>query len=358
MLAAVWQNEAVTTDLVLSSRWSAPENRRREALRALHEQDAERLCELLEHHLRLKSRRAGVVSPATLRSYRLAVRDFLTFTGPPEAPQHAPQKLEGEVIETYLVALHARGLALTSVRTYLYGVRALYRALLWTGVLQADPTRDVRAPLDPTPAHTRKRAIPTEPLQRLFRLPQERHGESEVARRDAALLTLGATLGLRASEIVALDVEDVHLRLGELLVRSGKGGKARRVPLTRGSVEVLERWLRAREALRLSGVVAEAERALLVSFRRARPGVRLSTRGLREVVNTYLALAGLPADMFGVHTLRRTAGTRLYRATRDLHVVSDLLGHANVTTSAIYAKLDADIRREALQKVEDAQDGW
>ena len=346
----------MSADLVLASRWATPENRRREALRAAHGQDAAALSELLEYFLRLKSRRAGEVSPATLRSYRQACRDFLAFTGPPEAPRHSLQTLDAEVIEAYLIGLRARGLAYGSVRSALYGLRALYRALRWAGAVRDDPAREVKAPIDPTPAHTRKRAIPPAQLRRLLALPLERHGEAAPGARDAALLTLGATLGLRAGEIVALDVDDVDLRLGEVHVRSGKGGKARRVPLTGGAAAVLARWLTAREALRLRGEVSQYERALAVSFRPSCAGARLSARGLRTVVNAYLAAAGLPPDMWGVHTLRRTAGTRLYRATRDLHVVADLLGHASVTTSAIYAKLDTDIRREALEKVE-ALDG-
>ncbi|WP_084473946.1 tyrosine-type recombinase/integrase [Deinococcus pimensis] len=179
------------------------------------------------------------------------------------------------------------------------------------------------------------------------------HGEGSAAGAlDSAIIALGATLGLRAAEIVALDASDVNLALREVHVRRGKGGKARRVPVTRGVGDTLGAWLTAREAMRLRGEVRDAD-ALLVSLSPARFGARLSTRGLREIVNGYLTRAGLPRDMHGVHTLRRTAGTRLYRATRDLHVVADLLGHASVTTSAIYAKLDADLRLEALQKMED-----
>ncbi|BDP41617.1 tyrosine recombinase XerC [Deinococcus aetherius] len=343
----------MSTEIVLRSRWSVPENRRREALRAAHGQDAEVLGELLEYHLRLKSRRAGVVSASTLRTYRLAVRDFLGFVGPPEAPRHALNQLDAEVIERYLIGLRGRGLEVGSVRTYLYGVRALFRALVWAGALSQDPAREVRAPHDATPAHAKKRAVGAPQLGRLFALPGELHGDDEVGRRDGVILTLGATLGLRASEIVGLDVADVNLGLGEVHVRHGKGGKARRVPLTRSAAQVLGRWLQAREALRVRGEVQDDQPGLLVSFRPSHFGARLSTRGLREIVNGYLAAAGLPPDMFGVHTLRRTAGTRLYRATRDLHVVSDILGHASVTTSAIYAKMDQGIRREALQKVED-----
>ncbi|MEF2277579.1 tyrosine-type recombinase/integrase [Deinococcus sp. YIM 134068] len=343
------------TELVLHSRWAAPENRRREALRAAHGQDAATLCELLDYHLRLKSRRAGEVSPATLRAYTLAVRDFLAFVGPPEAPRHALTQLDAEAIERYLIGVRDRGLELSSVRTYLYGVRALFRALVWAGARRDDPARDVRAPHDATPAHTKKRAVPPAQLGRLLALPVERHGEDETGLRDLTILTLGATLGLRAGEIVGLDVGDVDLTLGEVHVRRGKGGKARRVPVPRAGAGVLARWLRSREALRVRGQVREDEPALLVSFRPSHFGTRLSVRGLREIVNGYLAGAGLPRDMFGVHTLRRTAGTRLYRATRDLHVVADILGHANIATSAIYAKLDTDIRREALERVEDTE---
>ncbi|WP_216317691.1 tyrosine-type recombinase/integrase [Deinococcus aestuarii] len=343
----------MSTDIVLSSRWSAPENRRREALRAAHGQDAQMLGELLEYYLRLKSRKAGVVSAATLRGYRLAVRDFLGFVGPPEAPRHALNQLDAEVIERYLIGLRGRGLEVGSVRTYLYGVRALFRALVWAGALAQDPAQGVRAPHEATPAHAKKRAVGTPQLRRLFALPGELHGDDEVGRRDSVILTLGATLGLRASEIVGLDVSDVDLGLGEVHVRHGKGGRARRVPVTRSAAQVFAHWLRAREALRVRGELRDDEPSLLVSFRPSRFGRRLSVRGLREIVNGYLAVAGLPPDMFGVHTLRRTAGTRLYRATRDLHVVSDILGHANVTTSAIYAKMDQDIRREALEKVEE-----
>ncbi len=343
----------MSAEITLSSRWATPENRRREALRAAHAQDEDALGDLLEYHLRLKSRRAGAVSDATLRAYRLALRDFLNFTGPPERPRHALNQLDDEVIERYLIGLRARGLALSSVRSYLYGLRALFRALVWSGALREDPASGVKPPHDPTPAHARKRAVPPAQLRRLLALPAELHGDHEMAARDAAILTLGATLGLRAGEMVGLNVHDLDLGLGELHVRLGKGGKARRLPLTRAAAQDFGRWLLAREAMRLRGALPAGEQALLISFRPSHLGARLSVRGLREVVNGYLARAGLPKDMFGVHTLRRTAGTRLYRATRDLHVVADLLGHANIATSAIYAKLDADVRREALEKVED-----
>jgi integrase/recombinase XerC len=94
---------------------------------------------------------------------------------------------------------------------------------------------------------------------------------------------------------------------------------------------------------------------LLLSFQPAARGQRLSSRGLYSVVSGYGQLLGLDETLRGVHALRRTAGTRLYRATRDLHVVADVLGHASIATSAVYAKLDRNTRRAALEAAEEVE---
>ncbi|WP_425145279.1 tyrosine-type recombinase/integrase [Deinococcus sp.] len=350
--------------LVLASRWAAPEHRRRESLRAAHSQDAEALLDLTEYHLRLKSRRAGGVSPQTLRSYGVAIRDFLAFSGPPQQPRLSLQTLGTDDLERYVMATrqrerqdghtgpgHSSGLTLGSVATYLYGVRALYRALVWAGARADNPALGVSAPRDPTPAHARKRALPPAQYRELLAAPDVQ-SDPAVRARDRALLVLGVTLGLRAQEIADLEVGEVQLALREVHVRRGKGGKARRIPVPGAAREALSEWLRQRSVLQVAGELRSDQTALIVSFHRGHYGERLSTAGLRSIVNGYFRRIGLPPDMYGVHTLRRTAGTRLYRATRDLHVVSDILGHASVTTSAIYAKLDAEVRLEALEAAE------
>ncbi|SMB96898.1 tyrosine-type recombinase/integrase [Deinococcus hopiensis] len=342
--------------LVLASTWASPDNRRREALRAAHTQNAERLTDLLTFYLQRKTR-GRQVSPQTLRNYSVAIRDFLDFTGPPDSPRYSLQNLTAEDLEAYLEHSKARArhsatpgqLALGSVGTYLYGVRALYRALTWAGAVTSNPTLGVSAPRDPTPAHTRKRAVPRTHYRALLDAPDPTH-----AARDAAILTLGATLGLRAQETVRLGVGDVQLSLRELHVRHGKGGKERRIPLPAAAAAVLARWLEVRRGLEIAGDLTAQHTSLIVSFHRGHLGKPLTTAGLRTIVNRYLREVGLPPDMGGVHTLRRTAGTRLYRATRDLHVVADILGHASVTTSAIYAKLDVDVRLEALEAADQA----
>lgn len=336
--------------LVLASRWANAANRRREGLRAAHGQDAEVLVDLLHTYLRLKSSRGARISPLTLEQYAESVRRFLNFTGPPESPARALNQLTGEDFEMWLLHLQHEGLSAASVKRHLYGTRNLMKALVWAGVLAADPSAEVRPPSDTTPAHAKKRALPLDHFVELLTLPGALHPDDPArASRDAALLELGGSVGLRAAELVGLDTGDLDLTLRQVKVR-GKGGKQRIVPLTDHLVTVLGRWLQARRALEVRGEIRTP--ALLVSMTPQNWGGRLTTKGGRDIAARYYRALGLPPEMWGLHTLRRTAGTNLYRATRDLHVVADVLGHSSVTTSAIYAKMDSEVRREALDAAE------
>lgn len=342
------------TALQLASKWTSAENRRREGLRAAHAQDAATLVDLMATYIRMKSSRKGRTSELTLKAYAESVRQFLTFTGPPESPSRALNQLTAEDFELWLLHLQATDLKPNTVKRHLYGVRNLMKALVWANVLKSDPSAGVRPPSDPTPAHANKQALSQKQIRALLALPHELHpGDGIQANRDTLLILLGGTLGLRAAEIVGLDVSDVDLASETLVIR-GKGGKVRRVPLTAGVVTVLGQWLGSRRAV--VAEVGERTPALLVSLSRNHLGGRLSTDGARYIAATYYQALGLPPEMWGLHTLRRTAGTHLYRATRDLHVVADLLGHSSVTTSAIYAKMDTEVRREALEAVQKLRD--
>lgn len=340
----------MTGALVLASKWSSAANRRREGLRAAHAQDAETLIDLLYTYMRLKSSRGARISPLTLEHYAESVRRFLAFTGPPESPAHALNQLTPEVFEVWLLHLEAEGLSAASVKRHLYGVRNLMKAFVWANVLDSDPSAGVRPPSDPTPAHAKKKALPVDKFTDLLALPAALHAQDSIrANRDTLLLALGGTAGLRAAEIVGLNVNDLDLTLGQLTIH-GKGGKRRLVPISSSLGKLIQSWLISRKAVSAEGLLRTE--ALLVSLAPRNYGGRLTTKGGRDIASTYYKALGLPPEMWGLHTLRRTAGTHLYRATRDLHVVADLLGHSSVTTSAIYAKMDGEVRREAVEAME------
>lgn len=354
------------TELVLASRWTQPAARRGQALQAIQDQDGAALCELVTYHVRLRGVAGSDTSPRTLRNYHLAIRDFVGWCWS-ETQTLALNQLTAEHVEQYLLHLRTRPrrprtrhespaterLSADSARTYLYGVRALTRALVWADVLGEDPTREVRAPRARTAAHERKGALPTGLLNELLALPRTLGHPPERQARDAAILALGARLGLRLDEMVRLDVADLDVRAARLRVRHGKGHKARTVDIPPGTLLTLKTWLAARAA-----VVPHSQPdhgALLLSFQPAARGRRLSNRGLYAVVSGYGRRLGLDETLRGVHALRRTAGTRLYRATRDLHVVADVLGHTSIATSAVYAKLDMNTRRAALAAAEEIE---
>ena len=338
--------------------WSDPVKRRLWAVKAAHERDEARLIELLEAYLFLKGRKKALVSPQTLRTYRTALRDYLAWAWPEGAPgPRVPLlKATSDDLDRYVHDLQTRGghlpenarpLKPASVATYLAGVRAFYRALEWAGAAVAP--EDVHAPADPTPREERRPALPLELYRRLLEHLDD--PEDPAKRRDRAAVRLMAEAGLRISEVVHLDADDVFLAERLVVVRSGKGGKQRSVPITRGLARELEGWVKLRTAYAEPG-----EPALFVNTGgRKNRGRRISDSMLRKRLARYYEALAFPARYRGAHMLRHTAGTRFYRATGDLHVTARLLGHSNVNTSAIYAKMDLEGLREAVDRLEDEE---
>ncbi len=341
-------------DLVLSSKFQAADNRKREAVRAAHDQDFTTLVELVNHYLTLKSARKAQMSDDTRRLYAVAIKRFLDFCAGTDGQRLEVTRLEADDVELWLVSLQSEGLQVGSVAAYLNGVRALYRALIWAKAATLNPAGEVKPPRDPTPAHLKKSALSPALYRTLIQTPGTKFGVDDPRQaRDALLLSLGGSGGLRAKEIISLNVSDVEIGLKRLTVQAGKGGKKRILPLSSELLSLLKRWLEVRRGLEIRAEILKDETALLISISRNQShGRRLTTGGARFIAKGYYVALGIPSEMWGLHTLRRTAGTHLYRATRDLYVVADVLGHASVNTSAIYAKMDMEVRREALEKME------
>lgn len=338
--------------MVPLANWNNPTKRRLETVRAAHERDPEPLLGLLEAYLRLKGSRRALSSPRTLRNYHLAARDFLAWAWS-ESQSLEILRVSPDDLDRYIVSLQthgghlagARGRPLKpgSVATYVAGVRALYRALEWAGVVHPP---QVRSPRDPTPPEERRPALPETLYKRLL---ERLSGSTPELLRDRVIVRLMGEAGLRISEVVGLSVGDIHLPERLLQIRSGKGGKQRTIPIGKSLVRELEAWLQLR-----SQRAAPGEDALFVNLGgRKASGRRMQAKHLRKILNQAYRDLGFPAHYHGAHVLRHTAGTRFYRASHDLHVTARLLGHASVATSAIYAKLDT----ERLFEIVDGLDG-
>ncbi|RIH87826.1 Tyrosine recombinase XerC [Meiothermus luteus] len=328
--------------LVPLSTWQNPAKRRLEAIRAAHERDEEKLLELHHAYLVLKGRKRARLSPKTLALYQVAIRDYLAWAWPPGAcgPKIEILKATGDDLDRWVHDLETQGGHLNpnpsplkpgSIATYLAAVRSFYRALAWA---KAAELPQARAPQDPTPAHERRPALPLELYQRL--LAHLAHDEPQ-ARRDRLAVRLMGEAGLRISEVVNLELPEVHLE-ERLLEVTGKGGKRRSVPISRSLAEELSAWLLVRRAHARPG-----DKHLLINLgERKGHGRGMTEKTLRERLNRHYRTLGFPPRYYGAHLLRHTAGTRIYRKSRDLHATARLLGHANVNTSAIYAKMDME----------------
>jgi integrase/recombinase XerD len=220
----------------------------------------------------------------------------------------------------------------STVVRMLSSVRSLYRFELAEGAVAADPTEGVHRPKQP---RTLPRPLSAEDVAKLLDATS-RGTPAEL--RDRAVLETMYGAGLRVSELVGLDVDDVDMDEGS--VRAfGKGSKERIVPLGRVAVDALHRYLR-------SGRPAFAGRSSRAALFLNQRGGRLTRQGAAKLLKASAKRAGIRARVTP-HTLRHSFATHLLEGGADVRVVQELLGHASVQTTQIYTL----VTREHLRDV-------
>jgi integrase/recombinase XerD len=224
-----------------------------------------------------------------------------------------------------------KGYRPSSVARALAAVRSFHRFLVLEGETEADPAEGVARPKVP---RNLPRPLSVEEVAALVAAPGQ---DGPVALRDRAILETLYGAGLRISELVALDVDDVDLEEGS--VRAvGKGSKERIVPLGRLAVKALEAYLtRARPAL-----AAPRSRGALFLNRR---GGRLTRQGSTNIIKDMARRAGIRKRVTP-HMLRHSFATHLLEGGADVRVVQELLGHASLATTQIYTLVTQDRLRD------------
>ena len=211
-------------------------------------------------------------------------------------------------------------------------LRSFYRHLRREGLIEHDPTADLRGP----PKTKRlPKVLSREQVTTLLAQPK---GSKPLALRDRALLELMYACGLRVSEVIGLELSDVDLEEGMLRAR-GKGSKERIVPVGRRAVSALELYLaRGRHVL----VGIKVQSSLLVNHR----GSSLTRQGLYKIIQSHARTAGL-AEQMTPHTLRHTFATHLLAGGCDLRSLQEMLGHADLATTQVYTHLSAERLKDA-----------
>ena len=279
------------------------------------------------------------LSRHTLDAYRRDLRRYLAFL------EQRGVRDVGSAREEDVAAFvrHLSGSEYAPERTYrassvaraLAAARALHRFLVREGVVPDDPTQGVIRPRIP---RSLPKPLTVDQVAALLAAP----GDAEPpALRDTAILEVLYGAGLRISELVALDVDDLDLEEGSVRV-VGKGDKERVVPLGRYAVRAVGAYLaRGRPTLARS----RSGGALFLNQR----GGRLTRQGATNVIQTAARRAGIRARVTP-HVLRHSFATHMLEGGADVRVVQELLGHASVATTQIYTLVTQDRLREVYDE--------
>jgi integrase/recombinase XerC/integrase/recombinase XerD len=281
---------------------------------------------LQRFHRELKTRGS---SPHTLRAYANDLGELAEWAS---RRRKEPGALAYRDLRSYAASLSERGLARSSVARKLAAVGSLHDHLVRTGAAAQNPAELLASPR--LESRLPRVLRPDQLAALLDRIPASRPLEV----RDRAMLELAYACGLRAEEIVNLDLDAADFD-SEALRVTGKGSKTRVVPMGEPASRALERYLRtARPALATS----RAERAMFLSRR----GRRLSPSDVRRRLARWVREAAI-AGHVSPHTLRHSFATHLLEGGADLRSIQELLGHASVSTTQVYTRVEPQrLRRE------------
>jgi integrase/recombinase XerC len=267
-------------------------------------------------------------SANTTTAYRSDLISFVEWAA--RVPVVSPANVDRLLLRRYLAHLNSRQLAPRTIARRAAALRRYFGWALRSGLISMNPAASLQAPSGPSRLpRVLSHADVTELLEPTT-VPDGEPGWRRV--RDDAVLEVLYGSGLRVSELCSLDLANLDLDNGAVVVW-GKGGKQRRLPLSEAAVIALRSWI----AIRRDVLKAELGLALFANER----GNRLATRDVRRLLDRRSIAPTHP------HALRHTFATHLLDGGADLRVVQDLLGHADVATTQRYTH----VSKERLRSV-------
>lgn len=258
----------------------------------------------------------------TISNYRRDLTQFELFC---RQQKVSLRRIDPTFLRSYLASLYARGLKKTSIARKLATLRSFFRYGQRQGLIQNNPAEFLASP-------RLEKNVPSflteEEISQFLERPS---GNRPLARRDDAILELLYATGVRVSELVGINLEDLNLDHRFIRIR-GKGKKERIVPFGSKAEEKLRQYLKSRWHINKGQVEAEP---LFVNYR----GKRLTARSVERIVDKALKQAALRKKV-SPHSLRHSFASHLLSRGADLRVIQELLGHASLATTQKYTHLD------------------
>ncbi|MBM3934882.1 MAG: site-specific tyrosine recombinase XerD [SAR202 cluster bacterium] len=278
------------------------------------------------------------LSPNTLAAYKNDLNqlvEFLDKRNPNAKGDETWKQVTSKVVSDYVLQLHEKGFSDTTRARKVASAKSLFSFLLQEGIIEQDPTENVSSP---RVGRSLPEALTVEEIKTLLETPK---GPAPDAMRDRAMLELLYATGIRVSELVALNIQDVDLQ--QSFVRCyGKGAKERLIPIHSHAVDVVKSYIIEGRPMIANG---RSGPTLFLNHR----GERLTRQGFWLILRGLARKAGIQRKITP-HTLRHSFATHLLRGGAPLRHVQELLGHASITTTQVYTHLTSEHVRAEYER--------
>jgi tyrosine recombinase XerC len=275
-------------------------------------------------------------SQHTLRAYKIDLRQFLSFMESKNCPRF--EDVNHLTLRKFLAFLRTKGYSKRTIARKIASLRSFYKFLCQREIVEHNPAKAVR-----TPRHEKKLPcfLNINEMERLLDTPDEKTLQGS---RDKAILETLYSGGIRVSELVGLNNEDVDMDASIIKVR-GKGKKERLTPIGSFAVNAIQLYMNAKVQENVGADPRFCPNAVFLN----KYGGRLSTRGIARILEKYLKIAGVHQDA-SPHSLRHSFATHLLNRGADLRAVQELLGHANLSTTQIYTHVTTERLKQVYNK--------
>ena len=287
------------------------------------EKDIKKFLEFIEIDKKL--------SKNTFESYQ---RDIIQYKEYIDSNKIEYKSVENENIVNYLNSLQDLGKKPSTISRHLASIRLFYQYLLKNKIIKEDPTKGIQSP------KIEKKAPSILSSQEVSLLLEQPNGEDLKSIRDKAMLEIAYATGMRVTEIISLNVDDVDIDALSVICKNGN--KQRIIPLGKLSIKALQEYI---ETARPNLIKVEDEKALFVNIN----GKRLTRQGFWKIIKYYKEQAHITTEITP-HVLRHSFATHLLQNGADLKAIQTMLGHSDISSTQVYMQFQDESLKNVYRK--------